>query len=285
MPPPKTERYQADIISAFGLATGDSTLNVDDSAYDWRFLAEGDSWFSIGAIPSSNLLYQLRLKRRAVILNLGYPGDTIGNVSQFAANPEFARRLAHPKWASAWDAILLSGGGNDLIDRASDIIRRNRTGETGTDFIDAEKLEALKDDVRSAYDRIVGLRDSPGSPSAGKPIVVHTYSYPTPRPAPAHFFIVPLTRPWMHPVLEKQKVPKALRAEVAKDLLDGLADALLELQAKLPAFHVVDTRSLLWSAEIDAKGNSGDWLNEIHPNSDGYRKIAKRLAARLEAIL
>jgi lysophospholipase L1-like esterase len=59
----------------------------------------------------------------------------------------------------------------------------------------------------------------------------------------------------------------------------------LELESELPAFHVVDTRNLLQRAEIDAKGNSGDWLNEIHPNSDGYRKIADRLAAKLHRVL
>jgi lysophospholipase L1-like esterase len=89
----------------------------------------------------------------------------------------------------------------------------------------------------------------------------------------------------MHPVFEKYNVPKPLRVKVAEILLDALAEALLELGKELPAFHVVDTRNTLDRADIDAKGNSGDWLNEIHPNGDGYRKIAKKLAAKLHKVL
>ena len=124
----KTVRYHAEVIQAMTLGMGDSSLNPDDPDYGWRILAEGDSWFTIGAIPSSNLLYELRLKKRTVVLNLGYPGDTIANIAQLSGNTEFTRRLVHPNWASDWNALLLSGGGNDLIDQAADIIRSTPTG-------------------------------------------------------------------------------------------------------------------------------------------------------------
>lgn len=284
----KPVTYHADIIQAMTLGTGDTEMKIDDPAYAWRFLAEGDSWFTIGAIPSSNLLYEIRLKKRAVILNLGYPGDTISNIAQLSANTEFSRRLAHPNWVSKWDAILMSGGGNDLIDRAGDIIRELPSGSCGTkvsDYIDSDKLAEFQDAVKAGYRKIVALRDSELSPSKGKPIIVHTYDYPTPRPSPAHFLIVPITKPWMHPVFEKRNAPKNLRIKIAARLLDSLASALLELEQELPAFHVVDTRKSLVRADIDAKGNSGDWLNEIHPNSDGYRKIADLLADKIHQLL
>ena len=283
----KAVRYRAEIIQALSLGMGDASLGPDDPDYAWRILAEGDSWFTIGAIPSSNLLYELRLKKRTVVLNLGYPGDTIANVSQLSANTEFTRRLVHPNWASDWNALLLSGGGNDLIDQAADIIRSTPTG-TGTkaaDYVDADRLAAFAQGVQAGYRRIVALRDSDSSPNQGKPIVVHTYDYPTPRPAPASFLIAPMTKPWMHPIFENYRVPKSLRARIAERLLDALAEALLELGRELPAFHVVDTRNTLDRADIDAKGNSGDWLNEIHPNGDGYRKIANKLAAKLHKVL
>lgn len=285
--PKKTVRYRADIIQAMSLGAGDSPLSPDDPDYAWRFLAEGDSWFTIGAIPSSNLLYELRLKKPTIVLNLGYPGDTIANISQLSANTEFSRRLAHPNWASDWNAILLSGGGNDLIDRAADIILSTPTGagKKAADYVDAEQLAAFRKDVQAGYRRIVALRDADKSPNKGKPIIVHTYDYPTPRPAPATFLIVPITKPWMHPVFEAHQVPKTLRIKIAERLLDALAEALLELESELPAFYVVDTRNSLQRADIDAKGNSGDWLNEIHPNGDGYRKIAEQLATKLNKIL
>lgn len=285
--PKKAVRYHAEIIQAMSLGVGDSPLDPDDPDYAWRILSEGDSWFTIGAIPSSSLLYELRLKARTIILNLGYPGDTIANVAQLSANTEFTRRLVHPNWASDWNALLLSGGGNDLIDQAADIIRSTPTGsgKKAAHYVDAERLDVFKQGVQAGYRTIVALRDSDGSPNQGKPIVVHTYDYPTPRPSPATFLIVPITKPWMHPVFEKHQVPKSLRIGVAEILLDALAEALLELGQELPAFHVVDTRNTLERADIDAKGNSGDWLNEIHPNGDGYRKIANKLAAKLHKLL
>lgn len=285
--PKKTVRYQAEVIQAMSLGVGDTALNPDDPDYDWRILSEGDSWFTIGAIPSSNLLYELRLSKRTVILNLGYPGDTIANISQLSANTEFTRRLVHPNWASDWNALLLSGGGNDLIDQAADIIRSTPTGtgKKAADYVNADRLAAFKQGVQAGYRTIVALRDSGGSPNKGKPLIVHTYDYPTPRPSPATFLIVPITKPWMHPVFEKYQVPKPLRIKIAEQLLDALAEALLELGKELPAFHVVDTRNTLERADIEAKGNSGDWLNEIHPNGDGYRKIANKLADKLNKVL
>jgi lysophospholipase L1-like esterase len=285
--PKKAVRYHAEVIQALSLGMGDTSLNPDDPDFDWRILAEGDSWFTIGAIPSSNLLYELRLKKRTVVLNLGYPGDTIANVARLSGNVEFSRRLVHPNWASNWDALLMSGGGNDLIDQAADIIRATPTG-TGkkpAHYVNAERLLQFQQGVQAGYRAIVALRDSDGSPNQGKPIVVHTYDYPTPRPAPATFLIVPITKPWMHPVFERYQVPKGLRNGVADILLDALADALLQLGKELPAFHVVDTRNVLERADINAKGNSGDWLNEIHPNGGGYRKIANKLAAKLHKLL
>ena len=161
----KTELFRAEIIQAISLGTGDSPLNPDDPGYAWRFLAEGDSWFTIGAIPSSNLLYELRLRKRAIILNLDYPGDTIANISQLSANTEFTRRLAHPNWQSDWNAILLSGGGNDLIDRAADIIRSKPagTGKKAADYVNSEALNTLKQTVQEGcccepWKSVVGLK-------------------------------------------------------------------------------------------------------------------------------
>lgn len=76
-------RHRVDVLQAMNLNDPESLFRLEDrSAYRLRILAEGDSWFTIGAIPSSNLLYQLPLSRTAVILNLGYPGDTIAKALQ-----------------------------------------------------------------------------------------------------------------------------------------------------------------------------------------------------------
>lgn len=279
--------HRIDVVQATNLNAEDAQGRLDDTTnYRWRLLSEGDSWFTVGAIPSSNLLYELELTEPAVLLNLGYPGDTISNISQLSRNREFARRLAHRNWASDWDAILMSAGGNDLIDRAFDLIVQEPDKEsTPSDCVNAVELAQFCQDIERGYRRVVELRDSATSVNQHKPIIIHTYDYPTPRPSPANFLFVPITRPWLLPAFERRRVPARLHCGLADFLLDKLADTLLDLENKLPNFHVVDTRKTLVRANAESKGNSGDWLNEIHPNSAGYRKIAARLSQKIHSFL
>jgi lysophospholipase L1-like esterase len=280
-------RHRVDVVQAMNLNDPESLFRLEDrSAYRWRILAEGDSWFTIGAIPSSNLLYQLRLSRTAVILNLGYPGDTIANMSQLSRNTEFARRLAHPNWATKWDAVLMSAGGNDLIDQAYDLLVQAPAPHAAPeDCVDQERLREFCKGVTEGFERIVEQRDSAASPNKGIPVVLHTYDYPTPRPAPANFLFLPMTRPWLLPAFQRRQVPPDMHIPISRYLLDALAETLLKLESSLPHVRVVDTRNRLKPARAGAKGNSGDWLNEIHPNSDGYKKIAKALQDELKSVL
>lgn len=276
--------WRVDVIQATHLGM-EGSLDPDDPTYPLRFLAEGDSWFTIGAIPSSNLLFELRLRNPAIVLNLGYPGDTIANLTRFGANFEFARRLASPQWASDWTAILMSGGGNDLIDWAFDLLLPKPPATAKPEAcVDQKKLKKFNKTIVDGYKAIVKLRDGNGSPSKGKPIIVHTYDYPTPRPAPARFIVIPITNPWMYPAFQQREVPASLYIPITDYLLESLADTLCDLQKELPAFHVVRTLGLLERAELGAKGHSGDWHNEIHPDSDGYRKIARKLADEIHRI-
>jgi lysophospholipase L1-like esterase len=68
-------------------------------------------------------------------------------------------------------------------------------------------------------------------------------------------------------------------------LLDRLAEGLLGLAEELEDFHVVDTRKKLIRAALGTTGDDADWLNEFHPNSDGYIKMAKALEPVLNRLL
>ena len=52
-----------DVINPRDVGHGEGSEQPDNPDYPWHFLAEGDSWFTIAAIPSSNLLLELRLGR------------------------------------------------------------------------------------------------------------------------------------------------------------------------------------------------------------------------------
>ena len=83
------------------------------------------------------------------------------------------------------------------------------------------------------------------------------------------------------------KIPKKDWIKLSDNLFDKLADKILSLskgQNKIPNFHAVDTRNTLVRAKLGATGSSGDWFNEIHPNKNGYKKIARLIERKLSEV-
>lgn len=270
------------VVNTMDLMTEDPATKPDGGLYGLRFLGEGDSWFSVNAVPwSANTLEQLQFDRPSIVVTLAQPGDTIRRMTDLARNPRLEMYLANPNFAYRWDAVFFSGGGNDIIDAAGSIIVRG-AGTAPAAYVDAVVLERTLEDIRSGYRRLVALRDRAGSPNRGRPIVVHTYDYATPRNSPAQFFGVPAVGPWLYRALTLAGVGDPdLQRGVADRIFDALADALVGLAAELPGLVVVDTRGTLVRARPGTTGNDNDWLNEIHPNTGGYRKIAARIVRDL----
>ncbi len=253
-----------------------------------RFLAEGDSWFSMSGVPAHNLLFALRFRGITEIVNCALPGDTIVNMSQLANNRHYREALTTPGFK--WKGIFLSGGGNDLIDRADQILlpmrQRDSRASAPADFCDRAELRALIKEVQRGFRQLASQRDSSRSNSRKAPIITHTYDYATPRNAPARFFFFNLG-PWLYPALKGAKVPKTNWIPVADYLMDELAEGIVVLQKgsnRIKNFHVVNTRGAAKRAKRGTTGPSNDWQNEIHPNDDGYRRIARRVEKKLDTI-
>jgi hypothetical protein len=256
---------------------------------DLNLLAEGDSWFTISGLPAYNLLFELRFRKHTRIVNCGMPGDTITNMATIAGNRHLRQALAHG--GKPWDAILLSGGGNDLIDEADEIVlpkeRRRANPQGPADYCDPECLDGLIRRIQEGYRRIAALRETPGGPGHGVPILTHTYDYATPRNAPA-VFVFGALGPWLYRALTERAVPGSDWVGLADHLIDRLAEGILALAQgphAILGFHVVDTRGTLTRAELGHPGDSNDWQNEIHPNGGGYEKLAKKIEPVLEALL
>ncbi|SFG31091.1 hypothetical protein [Neptunomonas qingdaonensis] len=254
---------------------------------DNLILAEGDSWFTLAGIPTSNLLFSMRFTASTLIVNCAKPGDTIINMSKMLKNSSFKSALSEE--GLPWHLLLISGGGNDLIDEAENIIlskdeRADSDINNMESYCDLEIFEKVIENIKDSFRKIVNLRDSPNSPAIGKPILVHTYDYFVPRNAPARFFPFTISGPWLYPVFSKAEIPEGIWIELAQFLVDKLAEGILELAEgsnKLHNFHVVDTRGTLVKAKLGSVGDSHDWLNEIHPDSAGYSKISKKIDAKI----
>ena len=276
------------VVTVEDVYSGDPGNSPGSAEFAYRILTEGDSWFTIGGIPSSNLLYELRLPRQGIVVNVAYPGDTLMHIAQLASNRDLKRMLTE-RFGYRWHVIVLSAGGNDLMDRASRVLRNPGTGSNDPrDYVSVAEIERFVADVQQGYRTIVGLRDSSQSANKGVPIVAHCYDFPTPRNSPARFFAVGLLGPWLHKAFNDRNIGQAMRVPISNYLVNVLAEAIAVLasgQAALPDFHFVDTRGTLQRAAVGATGQSGDWLNEIHPSQAGYRKIADRIEAKIVSLL
>ncbi|MDA8450740.1 hypothetical protein M5C97_11165 [Acidovorax sp. NCPPB 3859] len=278
--------HQARVVSFKGYNpdaySGDQISGPDDPDFGKRLLCEGDSWFSLGAIPSSNMLFPLHFRQSTLLMNLAAPGDTLLNM----ANPKGNAPLKEAIASTRWDAIFISGGGNDLIDNLLNIICTPSVGagQHFLDYIDRIELAKLRVSIHLHHLEFGRLRDN--SRNQGVPIVTHVYDYPTPRDAPANIAgAISLKGPWLYPALMTRKVPDVFWIPITDYIFESLGSALVELSGLIENFHVITkTKGVLQRAAC-VPGNNGDWLNEIHPNRNGYRKLSEVVSPELDAIL
>lgn len=261
-----------------------------------RCLAQGDSWFSIGSFPpgaTSNIIAQLELTRAVAVVNCARPGKLLNHMSETTAAPIFMR-LFTGKLAVKWDAILVSGGGNDLIDAASvspdadptlrllaTPAERGANPTSADDYVSKQGWSTFERHLTAVFDRLVSFRDR--GPNAKTPMVFHTYANIMPRPAAAGLG----KGPWLRPAMITFNVPTTDWLAVSEALMNRLATLLSKLTFDPSRnLHLVESRvAPLVLGDQVATGVSGDFYNEIHPTRGGYTKLAAVWRTELDALL
>jgi len=279
------------------------------SNFGRRLLAEGDSWFTIGTLnlaQASNILFKLDVARTTAIVNCAYPGDTLRRVVDCVHDPYFDELLRKPGFASFWEAILISAGGNDLIDAAQvpPVDSRGRPiaadrrllltpAEAHGDaadpdrFISAAGWDRLAGYLKTNFAILVQRREQ--GPSANRPVFLHTYAVPTVRPSGT----VGAPDGWLFPAFGAAGIAPADRQATSDRLFERLRQLLMSLDAgsgspdALPHVHVFDSAALpdIVAALPDTTGSSNDWVNEIHLTPDGYGKLGRAFGAFIEQVL
>lgn len=255
-------------------------VNFSWGDYERHYLAEGDSWFSLSAILSPSFLYRfgnnVPLKQSTLIVNCSYPGDTLAKMVDWTRNKNFPKLLARKNFGWEWDAILLSAGGNDIIEAAlaqTGILKAYTNQTSATDFIDNDAMSILEEHLRDYFRYLVSLRDtSEIAANRTIPIYYHTYGYPTPRNAPAF-----PSGPWLYTAFNNKKIPEPYWNNLSDALMDKLAGILRGFSGLGANLRLVDTLAnvQLVRALEGSTGSSGDWLNEIHLNNAGKDKVAR----------
>ena len=280
---------QQGTVFSYGMINKDDYPGgVDDAAFGKRILCEGDSWFSLGGFPSGNILQPLRFAQKTLLYNLATPGNTIRNMSSVVSNPRFAELIQDKKFASKWDCIFISGGGNDFIDRIQQILCRpsDGAGKHMLDYINRIELVQLKFQIQAGYKAIAEMRDGADKRNKDAWIVTHVYDYPTPRFAKSKALGVGISGPWLYPAFVSNLIPESFWISLTDYLFEWLAILLVELTSQIDQFHVItNTRETLIKAKLGETGEDGDWLNEIHPTAKGYEKLGHIVSYELDAIL
>ncbi len=261
--------------------------------YGLRFLAQGDSWFSIGAIPpwlTSNLFDKLTLSISAVAVNCARPGAELVHMTDSTTNNTFLQLLSG-KRARKWTALLLSGLGNDVISASQSppsqpatkrlLLRQAEWGPAGDPgrYISEPGWATFRGHAKKVFGILLENRDKTAI-NRGMPIVLHTYDVATPRNAGAGAGF----GPWLYKSVTAFAVPPGDWAAVGGELLRRVRELILEFAAAEPSVHVVDTQGTLKPAGIGDSGPTVHWQNEIHPTRTGYRLLGDPWERELERL-
>jgi hypothetical protein len=288
----------------------------DLSSAGRRFLAEGDSWFTLGTLnllQGTNVLLELEFKQKNAIVSWAYPGDTLQRMVDGISDDDFDRALWNRtggNFASFWEAILLSAGGNDLIVAAEvpPVLNGQPVPDDKRLFLTAAEAAALPrppgppGPLRRISDRgwktltdhlfanfeILLERKNLG-PSQPSPLILHTYAMPAARPSGTGSS----PHGWLYPAMQAYGIAPAEMQPVCTELFTRLRNFLLSLDQasgqpqSLQQVHVFDSAGLtdIVPATPGAPGISGDWVNEIHLTAGGYRKMGPPFGRFIDKIV
>lgn len=243
-----------------------------------KFLAEGDSWFSLflnrrDPLKGTNLLWHIDTPSKAVIIDSSLSGDTLANMTG-PTESRFFKEILETRFGYKFDAILLSGGGNDVIDRLNDVlVRPAKKNYSVQDCLNPQSCANLLKSLEKSLLELISIRDRSRANRA-TPIISHSYDYITPRDLPWEFAIIRLG-PWAWPTLRLHGInDPVVQKGITDFLLSAWAERLKAIAQKADLFFVADTLGTLKPAAADDLTPKGDWHDEIHPSSSGLKKLA-----------
>jgi hypothetical protein len=266
--------------------------------FKYRFLAQGDSWFSIGTanqFKNSNLLEKLTFPKACCAVNCARPGATLKRMVDNMQDPNFINLLSGVK-REPWHGILLSAGGNDMIDALGHkditdpalrlfLTPAEITGDlTDCDsYLSAAGWATFETHIRAVFQMLVNLRDKTTT-NRNIPIFLHTYHFPTIRDAGEPFGF----GPWLFKAVKSFNIPEAIWPTLGLKLFNRFGELLDSIALLHNNLHVYDSANLvttLTPALPKTKSESGDWINEIHLTKAGYEKISFEWSKDIQFIL
>jgi hypothetical protein len=231
-----------------------------------KIVAHGDSWMDYPEILLTGGGIPDHLSRLIgiPILNLAHHGDSTENSLGLAKRKQIEASLPGTSY------FLFSGGGNDIAgDQFCLWLKDNPRSGTADNWdnwmnaIDWPRLAMVLEIINSDYRDLADIRDRV---QPGCVMVTHGYDWPI----PSDVGVCGLG-PWLKPSLEYCGwTDPGDQYQIVKAVLSRFNLMIAGLPIK---HHIhVSTQGTLAADE---------WANEIHPNRDGFEKIAQKFQAAL----
>lgn len=238
-------------------------------------MSEGDSWFSyadaIGKLDDPLDSGKAQDQRAWALLRLEKAGDEILSILSGAQRSKL--RGYFGRWKL--DALLFSGGGNDIIGADFQPLLRDFTaGAQAQDLVSFSRFERRLRQIQDCYRELLDLLADAGQEAT---LFVNSYDYVVPsQKGAAYVGPIKVSGPWLQPALDAHGIPRALWPDVIRLLIDAFASAIDQVATEpRGAGRVirVETRNVV----------AGDWKDEIHPDRKGSIRVAKRFEIALRA--
>ncbi len=255
-------------------------MGLAPEQFKYRFLAEGDSWMDRSSLLMASLPSYLaeamdEAGDSVLIVNCSMFGDTLRRIGD-CLNNDFALWLRHT-FAWNFDALLLSAAGNDFIDAARDPapgrgILKNMAGQPvpaqGRECVNQDAVALLVTQYLDPnFAKLYNLVQS--SKHADMPIFLNAYDTPTARNAPA----LPGGRAWLYEAYTKNSIAPSVWPDLTDSIFNDVQTTIALWAQGRANVHLVPTDGTLTPATPGSTGDSGDWINEIHPNAAGWEKL------------
>ena len=181
------------------------------------------------------------------IFSIGAAGDLVADIAE---KQDYLWAIERAKA----NAMLLSGGGNDLFGDLGKVLLGYFPGATPVELIDAAAFDPLFDRVIGSYRKIL-LDVTQAHPN----IVIFGHGYDLPFPLDQGN--------WIGPALKDKAIPFDVGREIIRLLMGRFNDSLKALDAEFFNFVFCDLRE-----KVDRGPNS--WFDELHPKNAGYGRAA-----------
>ena len=261
-------------------------------------VAEGDSWFALPDFKylnskTDNILEGLE-NRGYEVISVAESGETIEEMAFVDKQHEALKKILKKLNSKGKQphAVLLSGGGNDLVDYLAALLN---TRSNKACALHPQIVNILQERLVNSYSHLIELvRDACKQhwSEIDIPIIVHGYGHPVPDGRSHRYFDVKFAGPWLKPVFERKgykdhRSDLKIATDVMKTLVDMFNDdVLLSLADKYKYVCYVDLRCLLSNQLNDKKLRHYKvfWDDELHPDEKVFKRIAKKIDKSIQGL-